>query len=126
MFSAGTALFIGDLGAEWWRFTVEFLGLLLIFGMGVLFVQRALWRWKKRTGKGMLGFCPSAAALGNALQVIQVIAQPHVKYVIEEKLEEPSDADDESGRLDPTAHLMRQARRIRNGEELEYLTTLLP
>lgn len=105
---------------------MEFLSLLLIFGMGVLFVERALWRWKKRTGKGMFGFCPSAAALGNALQVVQVIAQPHVKYVIEEKFEEPSDADDESGSLDPTAHLMRQARRIRNGEELGYLTTLLP
>ncbi len=101
-------------------------GLLLIFGVGVLFVRRAIWRWEKRTGKGQLGFYPSGAALGNALQAIQVIAQPHVKYVIEEKLEESSDADDESGRLDPTAHLMRQARRIRNGEEVERLTTLLP
>ncbi len=105
---------------------MEYLGLLLIFGMGVCFVQRALWRLKKRTGKGRPGFYPSGAALGNALQAIQVLAQPHVKYVIEEKLEEPTDADDESGPLHPTAHLMRQARRIRNGDQVECLTTLLP
>jgi hypothetical protein len=45
--------------------------------------------------------------------------------VIEERLEEPAEDDDEAGPKDPAAHLMRQARRIRKGEDVR-LTALLP
>jgi hypothetical protein len=105
---------------------MEYLGVLWIVFVGSLLIQRAVWRWRNKTGKSRLGFYPSGAALGNALQTIQAIAQPQVKYFLEEKLEEPAEGDDEAGPKDPTAHLMRQARRIRNGEKVERLTALLP
>jgi hypothetical protein len=46
-------------------------------------------------------------------------------YVIEEKLDEKADEDDEGGPDDPTRHLHRQAARIRRGERLDRLTVLL-
>ncbi len=103
-----------------------YLGLLLLVWGGVVFVLRASWRWRKKAGKSKLGFYPTGASMGNALQVLQAIIEPQIQYVIEEKLEEPADEDDEAGLKDPTAHLMRQARRIRNGEKVEQLTALLP
>jgi hypothetical protein len=103
-----------------------YLGLLLILWGCAVLVQRALWRWRKKKGNGTLGFYPSGASIGNALQTLQAIAQPRTQHVIEEKLEEPADEDDEAGPKDPRAHLLRQARRIRNGEEVECLTALLP
>jgi hypothetical protein len=48
-----------------------------------------------------------------------------VAYVIEEKLDEKVDEDDEAGPEDPTRHLHRQAARIRRGERLDRLTALL-
>ena len=103
-----------------------YFGLLLIVWGSAVYVQRALWRWRKNTGKSRLGFYPTGASIGNALQVLQAIAEPQVQHVIEERLEEPVDEDDETGPKDPTAHLMRQARRIRNGEDVDRLTALLP
>jgi hypothetical protein len=103
-----------------------YLGLLIVLWGCAIFVQRALWRWRKRTGQSKLGFYPTGASVGNALQVLQAIAKPQARYVIEEKLEEQTEEDDDAGPKDPTAHLMRQARRIRNGEKVERLTALLP
>jgi hypothetical protein len=102
-----------------------YLGLLLIVWGCILWVQRALWRWRKKKGRSKLGFYPSGASIGNALQVLQAIAEPQVQHVIEERLEEPAEDDDEAGPKDPAAHLMRQARRIRKGEDVR-LTALLP
>jgi len=102
-----------------------YLGLLLIVWGCIVFVQRTVWRWRKKTGKSRLGFFPTGASMGNALQVLQAIAEPQIQYVIEERLEEPTDEGDEAGPKDPTAHLMRQARRIRKGEDV-HLTALLP
>jgi len=103
-----------------------YLGLLLLLWGGAVFVLRVSWRWRKKAGKSKLGFYPTGASMGNALQVLQAIAEPQIQHVIEEKLEEPTDEDDEAGPKDPTAHLMRQARRIRNGEKVERFTALLP
>jgi hypothetical protein len=113
-----------------------YLGLLLIVWGCIVFMQRMLWRWRKKRGKngsgcgdgfqrGVWGFYPTSASIGNALQVLQAIAEPQVQYVIEERLEDPADEDDEAGPKDPTAHLMRQARRIRRGDDVR-LTALLP
>jgi hypothetical protein len=104
---------------------VGYLGLLLIIWGCAACVLRALWRRRKKTGKRKLGFYPSGAVIGNALQVLQAIAEPQVQHVIEERLEEPAEDDDETGPKDPTAHLMRQARRIGKGEDVR-LTALLP
>jgi hypothetical protein len=103
-----------------------YLGLVLMGWWCVLLAQRALWRVSKKRGKGKWGFYPTGASAGNALHALQAIAHPREKYVIAEKLEEPAEEDDEAGPKDPTAHLMRQARRIRSGEEVERLTALLP
>ena len=103
-----------------------YLGLLLVFWGCAVCVQRALWRRRKKAGKSRLGFYPTGASIGNALHALQAIAQPRAQHVIEEMLEEPAEDDDEAGPKDPAAHLMRQARRIRKGEEVDRLTTLLP
>ncbi len=92
----------------------------------VFFYQRWRWRQRKRLGRSRLGFYPSTASLGNALHQLQVLAEPQVAYVIEEKLDEEADEDDEGGPDDPVRHLHRQAAIIRRGERLDRLTVLLP
>ena len=103
-----------------------YLGLLLIAWACVFFAQRAGYRRRKRKGKKVLGFYPTGALVGNAFQALQALAEPRVQHVLEEKLDESEDEDDETGPKDPTAHLMRQARRIRNGKPIDRLTTYLP
>ena len=71
---------------------------------------------------GVSGIIPSSADMGNAFQVLQVLVQPRVQYVIEEKLDEEADEDDSGGPDDPIRHLRRQAAKIRRGEKLERLT----
>jgi len=93
-------------------------GLVCLFS--IVFVwQRLRWR---RTGRG---FRPRGAALGNALQQLQVIAEPQVEYVIEEKLEEEMEDEESGGPDDPVRHLHRQAARIRRGETVDRLTARL-
>ena len=91
---------------------------------GIALIQRR----RARGRKSRFGFYPNAVLLGNALQQLQLIAQPKVKYVIEEQMDEEAD-EDESGdpdaKRDARKHLLRQAERIRRGEELERLTALL-
>ena len=103
-----------------------YLGLILALWVCTNFVRRARW-WRRTKGKkGERRYRPARAALGNALQSLQVILEPQVKYVVQEMLDEHAEIDDEAGPKDPTAHLLRQAKRIRNGEQMECLTTLLP
>jgi hypothetical protein len=64
----------------------------------------------------------TGAAIGNALQTIHVFVDPGVRYVIAEKLEEPSEDDGKDDPADPEIHLERQLRRIRRGEQIERLT----
>jgi hypothetical protein len=45
-----------------------------------------------------------------------------VRYLIAEKLEEPSEDDGGDDLADPAIHLERQLRRIRRGEQVERLT----
>jgi hypothetical protein len=94
-----------------------FVGLIIC----AFYFQRVRWRLRRRLGKKHLGFYPSSASLGNALHTLQAIAEPRVAYVLEEKLDEHEDEDDEGGPKNPTEHLKRQLRRIRNGEEVDRL-----
>ncbi len=64
--------------------------------------------------------------MGNAFQALRQIAQPQVEHILEEKLDEEVDEDDEGGSKDPTAHLEQQLRRMRRGEKINRLTTKLP
>jgi hypothetical protein len=59
------------------------------------------------------------------LQQLQVIAEPQVEYVIEEKLEEEMEDEESGGPDDPVRHLHRQAARIRRGETVDRLTARL-
>jgi len=63
--------------------------------------RRWLYCWRKRNGKSHLGFYPSFAAAGNAFQSLQALAQPQVELMVEEKLKEPAEEEDESGDDDP-------------------------
>lgn len=99
-------------------------GLVCLFACVFLYLR---WRWRRRRQSGKAaGFYPQAATLGNALHQLQRIAEPQARYVIEETLREEADEDGEGGPEDPTAHLHRQARRIRRGDSLERLTTFVP
>jgi len=91
----------------------------------VFFYQRWRWRRRKRLRMSDPGFYPRTTSLGNALHQLQVLAEPRVAYVVEEKLDEEAEEDDESGPNDPVRHLHRQAARIRRGERLDRLTVLL-
>jgi hypothetical protein len=64
----------------------------------------------------------TGAAIGNALQAVHLFVDPGVRYVIAEKLEEPSEDDGKDDPADPAIHLERQLRRIRLGEQIERLT----
>ena len=103
-------------------FLCSLLGASFLFGC-IFFLQRLRWKRNERKGRRR-GFYPSSAALGNALHTLQAIPEPLVKYVVAEKLDEHEDEEDESGPKDPTAHLKRQLRRIRNGEEIDRLVIL--
>lgn len=81
--------------------------------------QRLRWRRTRR------GFRPSGAMLGNALQQLQVIAEPRMQYVIEEKEDEEAEDEEAGGPDDPVRHLHRQARKIRRGERVGELTVYL-
>jgi len=102
-----------------------YLGLLFLAVIGVYCVRRARWHWKSRGNKNR-GRYRGGAALGNALQNLQVFVQPRAEHVIAELLEEPAEDDDEAGPKDPRAHLLRQARRIQRGEPVDNLTARLP
>ena len=101
------------------------LGLLFVIGIGAFYWKRAAWRRRNR-GKKNPGRYRGGAAFGNALQALQAITQPHVKHVIEQRLDEVTDEEDEGAPKNPTEHLLRQAKRIRNGQQIDLLTTLLP
>jgi hypothetical protein len=98
--------------------------LLILACCFVFCAQRFLWRRRERLGKCRKGFFPTYTAAGNALQTLQVIAQPRAGYVIEEKLDDEADDDDDGDPCDPTKHLNRQLRKIRRGEVVERLTVL--
>ncbi len=90
----------------------------------VFWARRFLWRRRKRRGQRNLGFFPTFTSAGNALQTLQIMAQPRAQHVIEEKFDDQADDDDEGEPADPEKHLQRQLRRIRRGERIERLTAL--
>ena len=103
-----------------------YLGLGFIAAIAIFCVQNLRWRWRTRAQKKTRGRYRGGAALGNALQTLQAFAQPRAEHVVIEMLKEPVEEDDETGPKDPTAHLLRQAKRIQKGEKVDQLTTLLP
>src|ERR1700722_6422870 len=80
-----------------------------------------LQRWNRCRHRRKRGFYPRYSSLGNAFQEIQKLAQPSAAHVVQEKLDERAEEDDESGPKNPTEHLRRQLTRIRNGEKIDDL-----
>jgi hypothetical protein len=114
-------------------FATEFLqgffalnGLAILFCCIVFWARRFLWRRRKRLGKRDLGFFPTFTSAGNALQTLQVqiMAQPQVQHMLEEKLDDEAEDDEDGEPADPEKHLNRQLRQIRRGERVERLTAL--
>ena len=93
--------------------------------IGSFFIQRIRYRRNVRRGKKNPGFYPTFAVLGNVFQRLQKLGEPGLKFVLEEKSDDHADEDDDADPADPMKHLHRQLRRIRNGEKIDRLTTLL-
>lgn len=102
---------------------------LLIFLFLVLctfYMQRALWRHNRRCGRRRKSFYPTTTSLGNAFQTLQILAEPQIAYVIEEKDADEVDENDDGQSEDGTFSFNRQLRRIRNGERIDRLTVRRP
>lgn len=87
---------------------------------------RVLWRRRKRSGKGHLGFYPSALALSLAFQFIQVYHRPSMAHVLEARQDAAEDAEeDDNGDPETPArrlkHFRRQLKRIRRGDPIDRL-----
>jgi hypothetical protein len=82
---------------------------------------RERWRRKSRRGKKNAGFCPSASALGFALQFMQVFYRPSVSYVLEARQHDETEEETSGDPETLTKQLDRQLRRIRRGEPLERI-----
>lgn len=88
------------------------------------FAQRSRWKRRRRKNKSNWGFFPTSASMGNALHHLQALAQPQIQHILEQKLDEHADDEEDGAPKDPTAHLRRQARRIRRGQKVDRLTAL--
>ena len=72
-------------------------GIFIGFGIWAIFllfaavfvVRRLLWRVRRR------GFRPSGYAFGDAMQRLDVLSQPQIRYVVEKKQAEPAEDDEE-------------------------------
>jgi hypothetical protein len=100
-----------------------------IFVLAILFVLAALHLHLRRKSpqnqpyqRNHRRFRFTGAAIGNALQAVHVFVDPGVRYVIAERLKEPSEDDGKDDPADPAMHFERQLRRIRRGEQVERLT----
>ncbi|HZD51065.1 MAG TPA: hypothetical protein VE178_20160, partial [Silvibacterium sp.] len=100
-------------------------GLPIVLAFFAFIYERAGWKCRKRLGKRR-GFYPTTFALGIAFQQIQLFVAPSMDHTIAEKLKEEAEEDDEGGPDNPARHLDRQLKRIRRGERIDTLTTLLP
>jgi hypothetical protein len=88
-------------------------------------LRRAAFRQARRSGKPQPAFRPSSSSFGMAFQIVQVFYRPTVAYVIEAKLKEDAEDDDEGDPETPAKHLHRQLRRIRRGDPVDTLVLRL-
>jgi hypothetical protein len=87
-------------------------------------LRRARWRGALRRGQKPSGFCPSPS-LGSAFQIMEEFYRPSVACVIEAKLEEDVDEDENGDPDTPLKHFHRQLRRIQQGEPVDILVLRL-
>jgi hypothetical protein len=87
----------------------------LLLAVCAFYIQRALWKMKRRSGGNRFGFFPTYTSAGNAFQQLQMLAEPQTGYVIEEKAVDEAEEND-NGEPEDEANLMHQLRQIRNGD----------
>lgn len=88
-------------------------------------LRRARWKRNERKGLPNTGFCPSTAALGVVFLLTHTFVRPSLRHVIEARLREDTDEDDNGGPDTPQKWLQLQLRRIRRGEPVETLVLRL-
>lgn len=103
---------------------LQLFGCTLVLFVAAFYLLRLLARLRSLRGH-RVGFFPSYTSMGNALQQLQAMAEPEVQHILQEKQRQEADEDDEGDPDDPAAHLEKQLRRIRNGEEIDRLTIRL-
>ena len=109
----------------WCVFAMALPLLLIVMILVHYFLWRAVWKCRRRLGWKRLGYYPSSFALGLALQFVQVFYQPSMDYVVEAKLDEEAEEDDNGDPETLARQLHRQLRRIRRGEPVERLVLRL-
>jgi hypothetical protein len=85
-----------------------------------------LWNRHRAKRRRKSGFYRTSSSVGNVLLEMQKFAHPSVEHVLQQKLDEREDEDDEGGPKDPTEHLRRSLKRIRNGEKIDNLKVFRP
>ncbi len=88
-------------------------------------LRRARWKRNKRKGLPNTGFCPSATALGAVFLLTHTFVRPSLRHVIEARLQEDSDEDDNRDPDTPEKWLHLQLRCIRRGEPVDTLVLRL-
>lgn len=88
-------------------------------------VRRIAWRRNQRLGRKKSGFCPSSSALGIVLLVLGVFHRPSVAHVVEARLVEDAEEDDDGDPDTSAKQLNQQLRRIRYGEPIDGLVLWL-
>jgi hypothetical protein len=102
------------------------MGWILAVFYGVFLFRRLCWRRRNRGRKKAAGFYPTYSSMGVAFQVLhKEFVQPEMAYVFEEQMEDEADEDDEGEEVDPEKYLMRQLRRVRNGEEVDLIKVMV-
>jgi hypothetical protein len=99
-------------------------GRLLPIVLATLFIFRYRFR-KPATSKRKKRLRLAGAFIGNALVPLHALIHPHTKYLLAERLDDHAEEEQEADPTDPAQHLQRQLKKIRNGEELDHITTLL-
>ncbi len=100
------------------------LGPFLLLILFAFLLDRAITKHTGGTAKRRLGFYPSNYSLGLALRQVQTFVAPNMEPTISDTIKEAAEAE-EGDPADPTIHLNRQLKRIRNGEQIDRLTTIL-
>jgi hypothetical protein len=74
---------------------------LLVAGVLIVFVVTRTARWMHRRGWIGWNVRGSSTALGNAMMGVQVIYQPQIREVLEQRLEEPDETRESGDPPDP-------------------------
>jgi hypothetical protein len=90
----------------------------------VYFMRRAVSRRQIRLGKPT-GFCPSSAALGLIFLFAQTFYRPTVSHVVEARLQDDVEEDDNCDPETSEMNLDHQLRKIRRGEPVDDLVLRL-